>query len=59
MSAPAQVTQACQRVGGKVAPRKPGGVIATVSPWSPPNSDGNWLAIEGSATASISVAPAR
>ena len=57
--APAQVTQASQRVGGKVAPRKAGVVMLIDRPWSPPNTPGYWSASEGSATASISVAPAR
>ena len=59
ISAAAQVTQACHRVGGKLAPRTAGAEIATESPWSPPNARGYWLATVGRATASISVAPAR
>ena len=52
-------TQASQRVGGKVAPRPAGGVTVTLRPWSPPNTPENWVASDGSATASMSVAPAR
>ena len=57
--AEAQVTQACQRVGGNVAPSEAGAVMATDRPWSPPKNFWYWSATVGRATASISVAPAR
>src|SRR5260370_22608552 len=59
ISAPAQVIQASQRVGGKVTPRKPGVVTLKPRPRAPPPSPAYLLARDGSATASISVAPAR
>src|SRR5579875_2809959 len=59
ISATRQVSQASQRVGGNVAGRNEGLVTVTTRPWSPPNRPGNWSATVGSATASISVAPAR
>ena len=60
ISAAAQAIQACQRVSGKLVPRKAGGVLMlTLSPWSPPNTPVNLVASEGRATASISVTPAR
>ena len=59
ISAAAALTQASHRVGGNVAPSAAGAVTVTLSPWSPPNTPGNWVASEGRATASMSVAPAR
>src|ERR1022692_4272356 len=49
ISAAAQVSHACQRVSGKLGPRKPGTVRETLSPWSPPNTPAYLVAIEGSA----------
>ena len=59
ISAAPALTQASHRVSGKSAPSEAGALTATVSPWSPPNRPGNWVANEGRATASRSVAPAR
>ena len=59
MSAAPALTQASHRVGGKAAPSAAGAVTETDSPWSPPKTPGNWVANDGSATASRSVAPAR
>ncbi len=59
ISAPAEAIQASQRVGGNVTPRKAGVVTVKLRPWSPPSSPENRSASDGSATASISVAPAR
>ena len=59
ISAQPQVSHACQRVSGKLAPRNAGVLATTVSPWSPPNRLLSLSASDGSATASSRVAPAR
>ena len=59
ISAVPALTQASHRVSGNAAPSAAGGMTVTGSPWSPPNTPGNWVASEGRATASMSVAPAR